>query len=312
MNLVEVGSIKLPVLNFEFQKKLKTLVNQSHFLLENSQYIYQQAEDLLLSELGLKDWQPTEETVAVKSFAESFLSSGRLDAEYYQPKYDDLESHFKKFKMLKIRQIIKYPVSSGSTPKAGGDDYIDAENGIPFIRAVDLKDGRVDTSNFIYLKKHIHEGTLKKSQVKKNDILLSIAGTVGRCAIFEHDFEANINQAVSILRFDEQEIKRLYLIVFFNSEIGKIYVTKFARQGVQTNLNLNEVSELLIPILDMCFQEQISTKILQSFELKEKSKQLLGIAKTAVEKAIETDEITATDWINQQLQILNIDIQKLE
>ena len=35
---------------------------------------------------------------------------------------------------------------------------------------------------------------------------------MGRFAIFDHEFEANINQAVSILRFEEDQIKRLYLI----------------------------------------------------------------------------------------------------
>ena len=48
--------------------------------------------------------------------------------------------------------------------------------------------------------------------------------------------------------------------------------------------------------------------MLESLDLKLKSKQLLEIAKTGVEKAIETDEATATNWINQQLAILGIDI----
>jgi type I restriction enzyme M protein len=48
--------------------------------------------------------------------------------------------------------------------------------------------------------------------------------------------------------------------------------------------------------------------LLESFDLKLKSKQLLEIAKIGVEKAIETDEATATDWINQQFAILGIDI----
>lgn len=39
---------------------------------------------------------------------------------------------------------------------------------------------------------------------------------------------------------------------------------------------------------------------------KSKSKQLLEIAKTGVERAIEADEATATTWINQQLEALNI------
>ena len=289
-----------------FKFNLKRLVNLGQNQLDSSQEIYQQAEELLLSELGLQNWQPTEETVAVKSFAESFLSSGRLDAEYYQPKYDELEKNFHQFKMLRIREFIKYPVSSGATPKAGGDDYTDEENGIPFIRAVDLKDGRIETSNFIFIKRDVHEITLRKTKVKTNDILFSIAGTVGRCAIFDHEFEANINQAVSILRFDENQFKRLYLVVFFNSKIGKIYVSKYARQGLQTNLNLNEVAELKIPILDWRLQEEISQKVQDSFDVKEKSKQLLEIAKTGVEQAIETNEATATTWITQQLEALNI------
>ncbi|REJ43486.1 MAG: hypothetical protein DWQ54_09285 [Microcystis flos-aquae TF09] len=40
--------------------------------------------------------------------------------------------------------------------------------------------------------------------------------------------------------------------------------------------------------------------------LKAKSKQLLEIAKIGVEKAIETDEETATAWINQQLESLGV------
>lgn len=38
------------------------------------------------------------------------------------------------------------------------------------------------------------------------------------------------------------------------------------------------------------------------------SKQLLEIAKIGVEKAIETDEATASDWINQQLNALGVNL----
>jgi type I restriction enzyme M protein len=40
--------------------------------------------------------------------------------------------------------------------------------------------------------------------------------------------------------------------------------------------------------------------------LKQGSKQLLEIARTGVERAIATDEATATTWINEQLKILEI------
>jgi type I restriction enzyme M protein len=86
--LEDMNQIVIPEFSNEFEKTISSTVLISNNYLNQSDVEYQQAEDLLLSELGLNDWQPTEETVAVKSFSESFLSSGRLDAEYYQPKYD--------------------------------------------------------------------------------------------------------------------------------------------------------------------------------------------------------------------------------
>jgi hypothetical protein len=88
--LNKVRLIPIPLLSQEFQFRIKSLIDLSWKTQQSSKDSYQQAENLLLSELGLNNWQPTEETVAVKSFAESFLSSGRLDAEYYQPKFDQL------------------------------------------------------------------------------------------------------------------------------------------------------------------------------------------------------------------------------
>lgn len=261
IKLVEFDDILIAKPKREFQDSIEQIIRQVGKVRDSAKEIYQQAEDLLLSELGLKDWRPTEENVAVKSFASSFGVSDRLDAEHYKPKYDDLESKLNNFKTLKIKQIVKYPVSSGATPKAGGEDYTDRKNGIPFIRAVDLKDGRVAVEAFIYIKTYVHETILSKTKVNKNDIFFSIAGTVGRCAIFDYDFEANINQALSILRFDENQVKRLYLVAFFNSDIGKTYISKYARPGLQTNLNLNEVSNLKIPILDWHIQEQVSRKV---------------------------------------------------
>lgn len=54
--------------------------------------------------------------------------------------------------------------------------------------------------------------------------------------------------------------------------------------------------------------QEITDKVKSSRKAREKSKQLLEIAKTGVEKAIETDEATATAWMNQQLAALGVEI----
>ena len=52
--------------------------------------------------------------------------------------------------------------------------------------------------------------------------------------------------------------------------------------------------------------QKIAEKVRESHKAREPSKQLLELSKTGVERAIETDEATATIWINQQLEALNI------
>ena len=44
------------------------------------------------------DFKPSVENIATKSFKESFETSGRLDSEYYQPKYDEIIEKIKSYK----------------------------------------------------------------------------------------------------------------------------------------------------------------------------------------------------------------------
>jgi type I restriction enzyme M protein len=69
------------------------------------------------------------------------------------------------------------------------------------------------------------------------------------------------------------------------------------QEGVQTNLNLDELADLSIPILPMEIQELITEKIQESFNLKTQSEGLLNKAKRAVEMAIEEDEEAAINLL---------------
>ena len=61
----------------------------------------------------------------------------------------------------------------------------------------------------------------------------------------------------------------------------------------------SEIEKLLIPVIDLNIQQQIESKIQQSFVLRKESKRLLEIAKQAVEMAIEQDENVAIKWLNE-------------
>ncbi len=291
----------IPEFSESFSTLLSNLYQECQSNRINSKALYQEAENLLLSELGIDEnvfkVSKNEVVTNVKTFA-NFENSWRLDAEYYQPKYERLENSFKRFEQITIKNLVNYPVASGTTPKSGDSTfYTDISDGVAFVRAVDIKENRVSINDVNYIRKEVHNGVLKRTKLYKGDVLFSIAGTVGRCGIFESNCEANINQACAILRFDENIVKRLYVILFFNSTIGQTIIEKYARQGVQTNLNLDELANLNIPILPMELQERIIQKIQESFSLKSQSEQLLILAKRAVELAIEEGEDVAMAWV---------------
>jgi hypothetical protein len=60
---------------------------------------YVEAETLLLETLGLLDFSPSTEKINIKSFKDSFAATGRLDAEHYQPKYEQIEEKIKAHQM---------------------------------------------------------------------------------------------------------------------------------------------------------------------------------------------------------------------
>ncbi|WP_163556082.1 restriction endonuclease subunit S [Helicobacter suis] len=91
----------IPLLPLCFQEHIETLVKRAHACLEQSKALYQEAQDLLSSQLGLDSKglidNLSNSNYTIKTLKESFLKTGRLDAEYYQEKYHRIEALIKNY-----------------------------------------------------------------------------------------------------------------------------------------------------------------------------------------------------------------------
>lgn len=87
--IYKLKELEIPQFFPDFQSKIEQTVKSAHAKLAESKSLYSEAEDILLSELGLKNWHPRNTNVNVKKLKESFLQTGRLDSEYYLPRYED-------------------------------------------------------------------------------------------------------------------------------------------------------------------------------------------------------------------------------
>lgn len=275
--LSQIENLSIPIFPDTFQSKIESIVKSAHAKLEESKSLYSQAEDLLLGELGLKDWQPKNTLHTTKKFSD-FAQSGRLDAEYYQPKYDDL---FEKLSCLNCKRLGKI-VSIKKSFDPGSDAY--QETGIPFIRVSDIsKDGIEKTE----LHLSPIDFDIPELKPKKDTILFSKDGSIGIAYKVQSDLNVFTSGALLHLVTTDSSILPDYLTLVLNSVVVKLQAERDSNGAIIQHWKPSDIENVIIPILPEAIQTKIASLIQQSFECKAQSKQLLEDAKRMVEAEIE-------------------------
>jgi len=179
----------------------------------------------------------------------------RIDPHFYRFEFIDFYKKLKKTKFeLKTIDEISEKVTSGATPLSKGDAYTAPEEGIPFIRSGDInEDKSINFNEVLYIKKEIHEKTLKSSKLKKGDVLIAIVGaTIGQVSIYDYDKEANINQAIALVRLNKG-VNSEYVKAFMISTLGQKQLDRIKRPVARANINLDEIRgiNIILPPLEI-------------------------------------------------------------
>jgi type I restriction enzyme S subunit len=138
-------------------------------------------------------------------------------------------------------------VTKGTTPQTLGRQY--TAEGFPFLRVENLQGGRVviddDTLRIDSETHHL----LARSVVRPNDVLLSIAGTIGRAAIVSDDApEMNCNQAVAIVRLNPEQILPAFLLLWLKTIDAQAQMTGAQVTQTISNLSLGQIKKLQLPV----------------------------------------------------------------
>ena len=295
--LARIANFKVPILDRFFQVALRSVVTKSYEIWEQSKYQYLLFQNLLLSELGLTDWQPKHQLTFVKNYSD-IEQAGRIDAEYYQPKYEEIEEVLVK---LNAKPIGSYKFL-GVTTGQYCPNYVTSDEGRPYLRGTDLSMGSIEIDNLFYIKP---EDQIQSKQAQQGDVVVTRVGTIGLSARIPEECDGGTisDNLIRIRILDRSKIDSYYLSCFLGSEIGKALMLKNARGSVQQRLNQETLKEIMLPIPEMEVQSKIKDIIIESFNLRKQSRHLLECAKRAVEIAIEQDEQTAIDYLKNTAQI---------
>ena len=300
--LPDMSQLKIARLSNYFEKYIDRLVFKGHRGHELSKKIYQTAQDILLNELGLKDWQPKHELCFIKNYSDT-VEAERMDAEYFQPKYDDIVNAIKSYKggwdeLCNLCELIGHP----SNPPYADNDGED--------------------KTFIVTQKHLGDFTLNDEfwndkealytndqfinknymfMLKKEDVLLySVGAYIGKANIYTEDVQATIGSFLTLIRAKQDKLNPYYLMTLLNMDIGIAISKRHQRGMAQQYLYPYDTRTFPIPLISREIQLEIQQKVQESIKLRKQSNQLLENAKTAVEMAIEQDEETAMNWLENQ------------
>jgi len=288
----DFNSFIIPIFSNTFQTKIETLVKSSYKKLEESKILYKEAEKLLLKELDLDCFVPRSDNIAIKTLSESFGISGRLDSEYYQPKYNDIIEKIKSYKGgFDTLNNILVSIETGEY----SEEYFVKDTNLKFyIRSTNISNGLIVEDEDYF----VNPINFTKF-VKNGDIVTARVGTLGIFGTVDKMMEGSIySDNVLCFRLPDNLNPFVYTLLFNNS-YNRMLIERLSRGSVQQRLNQETLKDLVIPIIAQSIQVQIEEKIKQSFELKEASKRLLEQAKKAVEVAIEEDENEAKNKIEK-------------
>lgn len=150
-------------------------------------------------------------------------------------------------------------ITKGTTPTTLGHSYREA--GIPFIRIENIDGYGINLSSvnsFIDEKAH---ADLMRSQLQVNDVLFTIAGTIGKTALVrEEDVPSNTNQAIGIIRGVSDYFDPKFLRYQLAEAADSISKTK-GRGGAMSNISLGDLKALNVVLPPLAEQKEIASRL---------------------------------------------------
>lgn len=297
--LTQVKKIKVPIFSKTFQTAIEKLYKYFHKSIKRGNIIYSQAEKILLSELGLLEWKPKHELTFIKNFSDT-QNADRIDAEYFQPKYDELIEAIKKYKGGFVAISDQFKLNKKSFKKVNDKQYHYIE-----ISCVNVVDGSIEP----ILLQGAELPANAKINFQKHDVIVSKVRPY-RGAIGIVDCDNYIGSGAFTVLHENGFITKEMLMVFLRLKPLLDLSLKYNTGTSYPTITDDDILNLPLPKIDIGTQNLIKEKITEAYSAKKLSKSLLEIAKKGVEKAIEEDEKEAEKLIDSELDKLNIKISE--
>lgn len=196
--------------------------------------------------------------VAVATFSE-LERTLRIDAEYFKKEFLATQETLEP--LVKTNVAALTHVSDGNHFTIS-EDFVD--EGIPYYRGQDVVGHFfVESSapNFI-TEEAFHRKYMKRSHLKRGDVLLSIVGTIGESSLVDSKAPATCSCKLAILR--PHSVLPEVLATFLQSKHGRNQVKRLTRGAIQGSLLLEDMDQLWVPDWAKKLSEKVAATVQES------------------------------------------------
>jgi len=273
-----IRGIKIPIIE-DIISIVHAFVADAFMEFEKARSLYAQAENILLEELGLKDFKPKYELFYTANLSKAF-GVHRVDADYFHPVYERIIHYLKtKFKLERLSHLaIKLEIKINP-------DYQQ------IYKYIEISDIRTDIGEVTYTERLGSElPPNARIPINGGELLTSkVRPTRKAIAIVPSDLKNNVICSSAFTVFDVPSPLREYIFISLRSIIGLLQLEQPTTGTEYPTIRDDDVKNILVPVLPKETQQKIASLVQQSHEARKKAKELLEEAKRKVEEAIETE-----------------------
>jgi type I restriction enzyme S subunit len=136
-------------------------------------------------------------------------------------------------------------ITKGSTPTTYGFKW--EQSGVLFLRSECVSENGLDLSQSMFISEAAH-ASLRRSEIKYGDILITITGYVGRAILYTNPLEANINQHIARVRIISPQVNNCFIYYVLSHPSYRARFNSITTGQAYPQISLKQVRETKVPL----------------------------------------------------------------
>jgi type I restriction enzyme S subunit len=166
------------------------------------------------------------------------------------------------WKAVPLRSVADLENGDRSSNYPSGPDVLDS--GVLFLSTKNISDNQLVFNNCQFISESKFK-SLSRGKLRRNDLVITLRGTLGSCAIFDCEFETGFINAQILILHPSDKIASTYLHALIITERMKRHFEELSTGVAVKQLTGKQIGDLLIPLPPLPLQQKFAA-IVESIE----------------------------------------------